>query len=330
MIINVHGGHSLKCRGASGYLDEVNEDRAVKNKVIELLRAKGHTVYDCTDDIGKTQNENLRNIVKKCNAHSANLDISIHLNAGGGTGTEVFVYSNTSKAKPYAVKIAENISNALGIRSRGVKASTKLYVLRKAKTPALLVECCFVDNINDKNHWDVNKCAEAIVKGILGDSYNAQSTAQHPSKPQSQPSAPQQNNTNNKKECIKIGQQRSIDYCGHSIGVDGIYGGNTQKNINRCFQKAMNEDYGKRLGIDGIVGDGTREALGKHYVKRGEKQKLVKAVQIALYCYGYNPEWTDGIFGAKTEECVKAFQRDHGLSADGVAGRNTILKLMGK
>ena len=92
----------------------------------------------------------------------------------------------------------------------------------------------------------------------------------------------------------------------------------------------MNEDYGKRLGIDGIAGDGTREALGKHYVKRGEKQKLVKAVQIALYCYGYNPEWTDGIFGAKTEECVKAFQRDHGLSADGVAGRNTILKLMGK
>ena len=43
MIINVHGGHSLKCRGATGLLDEVNEDRKVKNKVIELLRANGHT-----------------------------------------------------------------------------------------------------------------------------------------------------------------------------------------------------------------------------------------------------------------------------------------------
>ena len=91
MIINVHGGHSLKCRGASGLLDEVNEDRKVKNKVIELLRAKGHIVYDCTDDVGKDPNEVLRNIVKKCNAHTVNLDVSIHLNANRGTGTEVYV-----------------------------------------------------------------------------------------------------------------------------------------------------------------------------------------------------------------------------------------------
>ena len=42
---NVHAGHSLVCRGASGLLDEVNEDRKVKNKVIELLRKEGHTVY---------------------------------------------------------------------------------------------------------------------------------------------------------------------------------------------------------------------------------------------------------------------------------------------
>ena len=56
MNFNVHGGHSLKCRGASGLLDEVNEDRVVKNKVIELLRNEGHTVYDCTDDNGKDQN----------------------------------------------------------------------------------------------------------------------------------------------------------------------------------------------------------------------------------------------------------------------------------
>lgn len=330
MIINVHGGHSLKCRGASGYLDEVNEDRAVKNKVIELLRAKGHTVYDCTDDVGKTQNENLKNIVKKCNAHKVDLDVSIHLNAGGGTGTEVYIYSNSSKAKDEATRIANNISNALNIRNRGVKTKTNLYVLRKTNSPSLLVECCFVDNATDKAHWSVNKCAEAIVQGILGVSCNAQQTAPQPSKPQPQPSVPQQNSTNTKKECIKIGQQRSIDYCEHSIKVDGLFGDNTQKNINRCFQKSINEDYEKKLGIDGIVGKNTKDALGKHYVKRGERQKLVKAVQIALYCHGYNPEWTDGIFGTKTEECVKAFQRDHGLSADGIAGRNTILKLMGK
>ena len=176
MRINVHGGHSLKCRGASGYLDEVNEDRKVKNRVIELLRANGHTVYDCTDDNGTSQNANLKAIVNKCNSHSVDLDVSIHLNAGGGTGTEVYVYSNNSKAKDEATRIAEKISNTLGIRNRGVKTSTKLYVLRKTNSPALLIECCFVDNATDKAHWNVEKCAKAIVEGILNKSVETSNT----------------------------------------------------------------------------------------------------------------------------------------------------------
>lgn len=185
MNFNVHGGHSLKCRGASGLLDEVNEDRKVKNKVIELLRANGHTVYDCTDDNGATQNANLRAIVNKCNSHSVDLDVSIHLNAGGGTGTEVYIYNSKSKAKDEATRIAEKISNALGIRNRGVKERTNLYVLRKTNSPALLIECCFVDNATDKAHWNADKCAKAIVEGILNKSVN-----EHPTpKPQSNASS---------------------------------------------------------------------------------------------------------------------------------------------
>lgn len=176
MRINVHGGHSLKCRGASGYLDEVNEDRKVKNRVIEMLRANGHTVYDCTDDNGTSQKANLRAIVNKCNSHSVDLDVSIHLNAGGGTGTEVYIYNSKSKAKDEATRIAEKISNALGIRNRGVKERTNLYVLRKTKSPALLVECCFVDNSKDKEHWNAENCAKAIVEGILNRGIQANNT----------------------------------------------------------------------------------------------------------------------------------------------------------
>lgn len=176
MRINVHGGHSLKCRGASGYLDEVNEDRKVKNRVIEMLRANGHTVYDCTDDNGASQKANLRAIVNKCNSHSVDLDVSIHLNAGGGTGTEVYVYSNKSKAKDEATRIAEKVSNTLGIRNRGVKTKTNLYVLRRTNSPALLVECCFVDNAKDKAHWNAENCAKAIVEGILNKSVETGNT----------------------------------------------------------------------------------------------------------------------------------------------------------
>lgn len=38
---NVHAGHSLVCRGASGFLDEVNEDRKVKTKLLSSLEKRG-------------------------------------------------------------------------------------------------------------------------------------------------------------------------------------------------------------------------------------------------------------------------------------------------
>lgn len=313
MIINVHGGHSLKCRGASGLLDEVNEDRKVKNRVIELLRSKGHIVYDCTDDVGKTPNEVLKNIVKKCNAHTVNLDVSIHLNANRGTGTEVYVINENSAAKPHADRIAANIASELDIRNRGVKYKN-LYVLKRTKAPSLLVECCFVDNQNDKNHWNVDKCATAIVEGIIGVRTEETHAVQ---------------SSKGGSEIVKVGQLRSNYYADHNITVDGYFGPNTKKNIIRCFQKAINLDYSKKLSVDGIVGEKTLEALGNHYVKKGERQELVRAVQIALYCYGYDAQWTDGIFGDKTKECVQNFQRDHGLNVDGVAGKNTIKKMMG-
>lgn len=161
---NVHAGHSLVCRGASGFLDEVNEDRKVKNKVIELLRKEGHTVYDCTDDVGDERG-NLANIVEKCNKHEVDIDISIHLNAGGGTGPEVWLYSD--KLNDVAARISTKIAKTFGLNDRGVKHSQKLYVLRHTTAPALLVECCFVDSEKDKNVWNADKCAKAIVEGIL-------------------------------------------------------------------------------------------------------------------------------------------------------------------
>ena len=167
MVINVHGGHNRIVPGASGYLDEVTEDRAVTAQVIAKLQALGHTVYDCTDDSGRTQGQNLANIVHACNAHAADLDVSIHLNSGGGTGTEVLVYSDTGEAAGYAVKICAAISE-LGYRNRGVKERKNLYVLRRTTAPALLVECCFVDSAADAQRFDADKMAAAIVRGITG------------------------------------------------------------------------------------------------------------------------------------------------------------------
>lgn len=171
---NVHGGHSLKCRGASDLLDEVNEDRAVKNKLIELLRANGNTVYDCTDDYSTTQNKNLSSIVSKCNAHTVDLDISIHLNSarndrvGDGKCGGVEVYGYDDRIYGVAYKIAENIANTLGIGFHGspVKYKKDLRVLRETKAKAILIECCFVDDRDDVSRWDYTKCAMAIASAL--------------------------------------------------------------------------------------------------------------------------------------------------------------------
>lgn len=175
---NVHAGHCPDGKGASGavgLLKESTEARKVKNKVIDLLKKAGHTVYDCTCDEKTTQSGCLTKIVAKCNAHAVKRDVSIHLNSGrndskgdGKTGgVEVFIYSKTSKAKSDAKQVCKNISKALGIANRGVKVNTSLYVLRKTESPAMLIECCFVDDKDDAKKWNASKCAEAIVKAIL-------------------------------------------------------------------------------------------------------------------------------------------------------------------
>lgn len=165
-VYNVHGGHNHIVPGAKGLLDETTEDRKVTARVISALRAAGHTVYDCTDDSGRTQGQNLANIVAKCNAHPVDLNISNHLNAGGGTGVEVWCYNE--KTKDIAAAICASVSTALGIPNRGVKYSKNLYVLRKTAGSAILVECCFVDNQNNASHWNADKCGDAIASAIAG------------------------------------------------------------------------------------------------------------------------------------------------------------------
>lgn len=174
---NIHAGHCPQGMGASGavgLLSESVENRLVKDELIRLLRLEGHTVYDCTINYSTTQNGCLRSIVNKCNQHTVNLDVSIHLNSGrndytgdGSTGgTEVFNYD--TRTKDVSDRICTNISNALGIRNRGTKYSKNLYVLNNTKNLAILIECCFVDDKDDAVRWNYKKCAKAIAEGILG------------------------------------------------------------------------------------------------------------------------------------------------------------------
>ena len=194
MVINVHAGHNpdgMVACGAIGLIKESTENRNVKNEVIRQLRALGHTVYDCTCENGTSKSDVLSKIVSKCNEHDADLDVSIHFNAGSSdpnnstTGTEVFIYNDTSKAKPYAQNVARAIAE-LGFKLRDdsvkddVKNASYLYVLKNTKAPAMLIECCFVDDKDDVALYNCKSMAEAIVYGITGQKLVEDTTEKDP------------------------------------------------------------------------------------------------------------------------------------------------------
>lgn len=177
MRINIHAGHNpdgMAACGAVGLIRESTEARAVKDRVVAQLTAMGHTVHDCTCNNGTSKEDVLKRIVAACNSHEVDLDVSIHFNAGAQgqpdgktTGTEVLVYDNASPAVPWAQQIADSIA-ALGYRNRGVKERPGLYVLKHTKAPALLIECCFVDDPDDVAIYNADRMAAAIVAGITG------------------------------------------------------------------------------------------------------------------------------------------------------------------
>lgn len=182
MIFNTHAGHNpdgkVGC-GAVSLLKESTENRRVNTELMRQLRALKHTVYDCTVDNGTSSSDVLSKIVAKCNAHTVDWDISIHFNAaandkkgnGKTTGVEVYIYDiNDTATKNKANAICNEISK-LGFKNRGVKQRQDLYVIRKTKAKAMLIECCFVDDKDDVdlyNKLGVTKFVAAIVKGLTG------------------------------------------------------------------------------------------------------------------------------------------------------------------
>ncbi len=62
-------------------------------------------------------------------------------------------------------------------------------------------------------------------------------------------------------------------------------------------------------------------------LKTGSSGDEVAKLQKRLAAAGFSPGSADGVFGAKTEAALKAFQEKVGIAADGIAGPQTNAKL---
>ena len=113
--------------------------------------------------------------------------------------------------------------------------------------------------------------------------------------------------------------------------VDGDYGDTTVA-ADKAFQKKYN------LTADGIAGKETLKKLDSVYenansakdddsLRMGDSGSAVKDLQTKLKKLGYYDGTVDSTFGSGTYAAVRAFQKKYNLTADGVAGSETLKKL---
>jgi N-acetylmuramoyl-L-alanine amidase len=148
LSVVISSGHGLHVRGASGFIDEVDEARRVVNEVVTVLAEVGIEAIGFHDNTSTTQSENLDAIVDFHNGQDRDLDVSVHFNAGGSSpavGTECLYVTQERLAELIAGAIAE----AGGLKDRGAKYRDDLKFLNATDVPAVLIEVCFVDAEED-------------------------------------------------------------------------------------------------------------------------------------------------------------------------------------
>lgn len=141
------------------------------------LRAEGFEVRVSRPTLetqlgGTTNISSLAARVNDANNWGADLFVSLHTNASelpSVSGTEGLVFRRGGDAERAAEAMVRQISFATGLRNRGVNVRSNLYVLRRTRMPAVLLELGFITNPNDAElmAYSPGLFAAGITNGIL-------------------------------------------------------------------------------------------------------------------------------------------------------------------
>lgn len=162
MRIIINAGHT-KFEGGTGAVGFVKESIETRKIAYEVLKQLADTDHEIIPAIFDKSSNNLKQAVSVSNDNIADLFISIHLNAGGGHGSEVYTWKGNQTDR--ARKVLNNLAS-LGFKDRGIKDGSKLYVIKNTKCEAMLIEVCFVDNKTDIDLFKKHGY-EAIAKAVV-------------------------------------------------------------------------------------------------------------------------------------------------------------------
>ncbi|MGN1161545.1 MAG: N-acetylmuramoyl-L-alanine amidase [Candidatus Fimenecus sp.] len=179
MNICISIGHGKSAKGGydsgalGGNYQEFKIAREIGKYIGEVFKG-----YNCTADvINYDATLYLTDRIAHVNKRGYDLAIEIHLNASGGTGSEVYYKHKSATGKKLAGAISKSIANTFGIRDRGAKVKINpangtdyFGFVRSCKCESLLIETVFIDTASDRKHVETaagqRQCAEAIVKAI--------------------------------------------------------------------------------------------------------------------------------------------------------------------
>ena len=255
--IGIDLGHGVGSdRGAEGYILEETIINEVGSKVIAKLRALGHTVIETRPSSCSGLTNSLSQRCEKANNNNCDIFLSIHANAGGGVGTEIFTYKG--REVDWARRILNNIV-ALGFRNRGLKGNS-LYVTNHTSMTSALLEVCFVDTQSDVNLYKSigsENFANAIVKGLVGTTANTTSN--------------NVNNTNTTNYTIRDFQTAYNNQYNKNISVDNIIGNETEQAMKNVLLKEGSKgdlvayvQIRVNTAYDGLFGPNTKAAVMKY------------------------------------------------------------------
>lgn len=165
-LVVLDPGHGDHDPGAIGNgLQEKERALTLTRMVRDILVANGVNVKMTRDsDIFVT----LSGRAKIANDLGAKIFVSFHLNSGGGTGYESFVYNrndkNTNRLQDLIHAEAMKVLGPKGFRDRG-KKTKDLAVVRETHMPAVLTENGFIDNANDMSHIRQDEVLRQLAKG---------------------------------------------------------------------------------------------------------------------------------------------------------------------
>jgi N-acetylmuramoyl-L-alanine amidase len=125
-----------------------------------------------TTVLGTSSASSLAERVRMANEWPANYFISIHVNSNPNpavNGTEVYITRFNTQAHYMAQQIMNGITQMVGTKNNGIIVRPSLFVLRRTKMPAMLVELGYLTNTSDAEKLRNNQYqfAYGIYLGIM-------------------------------------------------------------------------------------------------------------------------------------------------------------------